>query len=93
MSCLAQQEIISLIKNKEKEGFDRLYDTYSVALYKLSLHITSDDKLAQQVLENSFVFIWKNIDTYTPSQISFGVWLISIVKQEANKMAHLQVND
>jgi RNA polymerase sigma-70 factor (ECF subfamily) len=92
MSRLDQQEIICLLKNKEKEGFDRLYDTYSAALYKLSLHITRDAKLAQQVLENSFIFIWKNINTYTPSQISFGVWLVSIVKQEAANMGHFQVN-
>lgn len=92
MSTLEQQELIALLKNKEKEGFDRLYDTYSVALYKLSLYITCDDKLAQQVLENSLIFIWRNINTYNPSQISFGLWLISIVKHEAAKMSLSQVN-
>lgn len=82
---LAQQEIICLVKKKQRDGFDLLYDTYSATLYTISLNILDNETMALEVMENTFIFIWKNIDSYTPSKGSFGVWLVWIVKQEASK--------
>jgi hypothetical protein len=38
-----------------------------------------------EVLENTFIFIWENISSYTPSKGRFNIWLVGIVKQEAFK--------
>lgn len=81
-----EQQIVSLLKDKRKEGFELLYDRYSKSLYIISLHITGNTSKAVQVLENTFIYIWKNIDSYTPATSSFGVWLVWIVKQEAFKL-------
>lgn len=81
---LFQQEMISLLKNKDKEGFDILYDSYSAALYGVGLHITEDEELAEQIVENTFIFIWNNIDKYNPLETSFDVWIFSIVRREAS---------
>ncbi|MDO1451585.1 sigma factor [Rhodocytophaga aerolata] len=83
---LAEQKIVSLLKDKNKEGFELLYDTYSKSLYTLSLHLTSNSSVAEQVMENTFIYIWKNIDSFLPARSSFGVWLVCIVKGEAIKL-------
>jgi DNA-directed RNA polymerase specialized sigma24 family protein len=84
-SSETEQKIIFLLKKKGKEGFDLLYDTYSVNLYTLCLNITGSKTMAEEVLENTCLFIWQNIHAYHPSEGSFGVWLVGIVKQEASK--------
>ena len=88
-SSITEQKMISLLIKKEKEGFDLLYDTYSASLYLISLTITRNETMASQVLENTFIFIWKNIDAYNPSKGRFGIWLVWIVKQEAFKRTNL----
>ncbi len=80
-----EQKVISLLKKKGKEGFDLFYDTYSASLYRLSLNITRNESMAEEVLENTCIFIWQNIHSYHPSEGRFGIWLVYIVEQEAFK--------
>ena len=82
----AEQKIVSLLKDKRKDGFELLYTIYSKSLYTVSLHLTGNSLVAEQVMENSFIYIWKNIDSYTPARGSFGVWLVWIVKGEVFKL-------
>jgi RNA polymerase sigma-70 factor (ECF subfamily) len=84
-TSIAEQKMISLLREKQKEGFDLLYDTYSAPLYIISLNITGNKTKALEVLENTFIFIWKNICSYTPAKGRFGIWLVWITKQEAFK--------
>jgi RNA polymerase sigma-70 factor (ECF subfamily) len=84
-TSVADQKIISLLEKKQREGFDLLYDTYSAPLYIISLHITGSEAMTLEVLENTFIFIWENISSYTPSKGRFNIWLVGIVKQEAFK--------
>jgi RNA polymerase sigma-70 factor (ECF subfamily) len=89
LPSLFQQKMITLLKNKDKEGFDILYDCYSNVTYGVGLHITEDEELAEQIVENTFIFIWNNIDKYNPSQTSFDVWIFSIVRGQASTMNFL----
>lgn len=82
----ADQKIVSLLKDKRKEGFEMLYDIYSKSLYTISLHLAGNSFMAEQVMENTFLYIWNNIDSYTPAKSSFGVWLVWIVKRQASKL-------
>jgi RNA polymerase sigma-70 factor (ECF subfamily) len=91
-TSIAQQKMISLLKKKQKEGFDLLYDTYSASLYLISFNITGNEVLASEVLENTCIFIWKNIGSYTSSNGRFSVWLVGIVKQEALKKMHSAIS-
>jgi RNA polymerase sigma-70 factor (ECF subfamily) len=84
-TSIAEEQMISLLRKKGEEGFDMLYDTYSAVLYLISLNITGNETIASEVLEDTFIFIWKNIDSYTPSKGRFGIWLVGITKQEAFK--------
>jgi DNA-directed RNA polymerase specialized sigma24 family protein len=88
----AEQQVVSLLKSKHKEGFELFYETYSKFIYIISLRITGNTSLAMQALENTCIYIWKNIDSYTPSNCSFGVWLVWIVKQEAFKLTHSPIS-
>jgi RNA polymerase sigma-70 factor (ECF subfamily) len=84
----AEQKLISLLKKKQKEGFDLLYDTYSATLYIISLNITGNKAMALEALENTFIFIWQNIHSYSSSKGRLGIWLVQIVKQETSKQMH-----
>jgi RNA polymerase sigma-70 factor (ECF subfamily) len=80
---LAEQELISLLKAKDKKGFDLLYSLYSPAMYAIVLKIVHSQELAQDVLQDSFVKMWKNIHTYDASKGSLFTFILNITRNTA----------
>lgn len=86
MSDKLKQEINSLVKalqNGDESAFSKLYDMYSGALYGLILKIVLDEEIAQDVLQDSFVKIWKNCQSYAQEKGSFYTWMLNICRNTA----------
>ncbi len=82
-SLLTEQELIVLLKAKQKKGFDLLYNRYSNVLYDITLKIVHDRDIAQDVLQDSFVKVWTHIAFYEPSKGSLFTWLLNITRNTA----------
>ncbi len=59
-----------------------LYKLYAKAMYSISLRITNDQNDAEDVLQESFLSAFKNIEAYKGSA-TFGAWLKKIVVNKA----------
>ncbi|MGK2861199.1 MAG: RNA polymerase sigma factor [Chitinophagaceae bacterium] len=59
-----EQELITLLKKKDVQTYNYLYDTYAGALYGVVLQIINDCETASGVLQKTFVFIFQKIDSY-----------------------------
>jgi RNA polymerase sigma-70 factor (ECF subfamily) len=57
-----------------------LYDHYSGALYTIVLQIIQDKGLADDVLQEVFVNIWRKIDTYDPTKGRLFTWMLNIAR-------------
>lgn len=57
-----------------------LYDQYSPALYGVILRIVQSQPTAEDVLQETFVKIWKNADAYDASKGRLFTWMISIAR-------------
>lgn len=79
----AVRNIISEIKSGDPKGFDTIYDSFSPALYGICLKILKDPKIAEDVLQESFSKVWKNIDNYDESKGSLFTWLLNITRNSA----------
>ncbi|MDO1451116.1 RNA polymerase sigma factor [Rhodocytophaga aerolata] len=78
-----EQELIGLLQAKEKKGFDLLYHLYSNALYTIAFKIVHSQQLAEDVLQDSFIKIWKNIHTYDASKGSLFTFILNITRNTA----------
>jgi RNA polymerase sigma-70 factor (ECF subfamily) len=81
-----KQEINALVKalqNGDESAFSKLYDMYSGALYGLILKIVLDEEIAQDVLQDSFVKIWKNCQSYSQEKGTFYTWMLNICRNTA----------
>ena len=60
------------LTKKVSEGDERalyqLYDKYSSAIYGVILRMCRDEDQAKDLLQETFVKIWKNIDGYDPKK-------------------------
>lgn len=80
---IKEDELILLLKKQEKAAFEYLYDHYSAALYGIILRIVKKDTLAEEVLQDAFLKIWKNIASYDPSKGRLFTWMLNISRNQA----------
>lgn len=80
---LSEQELIELLKAKQKKGFDYLYNHYALALYAIALKIVHDQAIAQDILQDSFVKIWQHAAEYDASKGRLFTWILNVVRNTA----------
>ncbi len=83
MSTLIERHIVSLLAEKDDKAISLLYENYGETLFGIAYKVVKDDELAQDVLQESFIKIWKKADTYDASKAKLFTWLFRITKNTA----------
>ncbi|MDW3649594.1 MAG: sigma-70 family RNA polymerase sigma factor [Bacteroidia bacterium] len=79
----SEQELVAALKRKERKALEYLYDHYSDALYGVIFQIIQNDPLAEDALQESFLKIWKKIESYDQSKGRLFTWLLRISRNTA----------
>lgn len=77
---IEQDELVSRLRAKDKSALNYLYDHYSGALYGTILRIVSNDEVAEEVLQDAFIKIWNNIESYDTSKGRLFTWMMQICR-------------
>lgn len=77
---IAEEELVSLLKSKDQKGFNILYNNYSGALFGVINKIIQSDDDANDLLQDTFLKIWRNIDNYDSSKGSIFTWMMNIAR-------------
>jgi RNA polymerase sigma-70 factor (ECF subfamily) len=72
-----------LILAKDQRAFTYVYDMYSKSLFAVISNLVSDREEAEDVLQETFVKIWKNIDSYNESKGRFYTWIVNIARNSS----------
>lgn len=80
---MTQEELLPLLLRKDERGFTQLYDMYSKSLFSIITNLISDREEAEDVLQEVFVKIWKNIETYNQSKGRLYTWMLNITRNTA----------
>lgn len=75
--------MVSALKQKEREAFSYLYDNYSAALLGVIKRVIESEEVANDVLQEAFVKIWKNIEYYNETKGSLFTWMLNICRNSA----------
>lgn len=78
-----QDELITLIKDRNQKAFAYLYDNYSKALFGVIESIINNQEESEDVLQNTFLKIWNNFDSYDASKGRLYTWMINIARNLA----------
>ncbi|MCF0057936.1 RNA polymerase sigma factor [Dyadobacter sp. CY356] len=82
-SAYTELELISSLKGNSKEAFEYLYDHYASALYGIIMKIVKDEEKAADVMQDSFLKIWKNIDSYNTEKGTLFTWILNVARNTA----------
>jgi RNA polymerase sigma-70 factor (ECF subfamily) len=74
---------IELLKAKDKKAFEELYDKYSGALFSIILRIVNNTEAAEDVLQEGFLKIWRNIESFDSGKSTIFTWMLNICKNTA----------
>lgn len=74
---LSDYEIIKLCVNGDKEIFSELVNRYKNLVYSIILRMITDSEEANDLAQEVFVKVYKNLDKYYPDY-KFSTWIIRI---------------
>lgn len=78
-----EYELVAALRNKDDQAFNYLYEHYSGALYGVIKQIVADAELSNDVLQETFVNIWKRMDTYDASKGRLFTWMLNVARNAA----------
>lgn len=73
-----EKDIVNLLENGDKKAITLLYENYADALYGVIKKVIADDDTAQDVLQETFVKIWRYSKKYDSSKAKLFTWLYRI---------------
>ncbi|SRR5690554_3639289 len=71
-------ELIARCKRGEQAAFATLYDRFAPGLYRLAYSVLLVEQDAEDVLQESMVYAFRNLGRYDPSRGAFRTWLYTI---------------
>ena len=78
-----ESDLVARLRRQENRGIEMLYDHYSSALYGVILRILKREELAEDVLQETFIKVWRNIGSYDETKGRLFTWLVRIARNLA----------
>src|SRR5215217_1182448 len=90
---LSDEQLMNRLDGPEVEAaLSRLYDRYGRTVYGVGLKILADRSLAEELVQDVFLKVWRSSGTFDPSRASFSTWLYRVTRSAAidlyRKRAH-----
>lgn len=77
-----EQALVDRARTGDASAFTELVNKYERKIYRLAKHITQNDEDAEDVLQESFMKAYSNLDSFQ-GQSKFYTWLVRIAVNEA----------
>jgi RNA polymerase sigma-70 factor (ECF subfamily) len=75
--------LLTLVQTGDEQAMASLYDRYSRLVYSVALRVLRDPPAAEDVLQEVFMQIWRNPDSFTAARGSLGGWLAIVSRNRS----------
>ncbi len=82
-SLATDQDVLSAIADGAVWALDMLYQRYHLGLYSLAYRMVSDHQIAEDLLQQTFLRVWRHAATYSAQAGSVRGWLFAILRNFA----------
>lgn len=69
-----------MLKQRQEAAFNYLYDHYSGSLYSVIINIVTDRELSNDLLQEVFIKIWRQIETYDHAKGRLFTWMLNVAR-------------
>lgn len=89
---LEDATLVGRIRDGDGEALEALYGRYGTPCYSLARRILCDEQLAQDVVQEVFLALWKDADRYDASRGGFATWLLSMTHHKSVDVVRREEN-
>src|SRR5947207_2322717 len=75
--------LVSGVRSGDESAMARLYDKYSSIVYSVALRVLGDTGIAEDVLQEVFMQLWRNPELFDSSRGNLAAWLSVIARNRA----------
>jgi RNA polymerase sigma factor (sigma-70 family) len=76
---LSDEALLNAIADGAVWAMESLYHRYSRILYSLAYRMVADHQVAEDLLQDAFLSVWRRATSYSPQMGAARSWLISIL--------------
>ena len=76
-------DLILRLQKKDEKAFERLYELYSESIFGVINTILRDKASSEEVLQDVFIKVWDNAESYSVKKGRFFTWLLNIARNAA----------
>ncbi len=76
-------ELILRLQQKDEKAFERLYTLYSESIFGVINSVLHDTEASEEVLQDVFIKVWDNCESYSKKKGRFFTWLLNIARNAA----------
>ncbi len=78
-----QAELIRRLQKRDKKALASLYDCYAASLNGMIIQIVERKDVADEILQEAFIKVWDESDTFDPAKSNCFSWIFAICCQLA----------
>jgi RNA polymerase sigma-70 factor, ECF subfamily len=82
-STLTDAELVARLAHGDEAAFGELYDRYNALAYGLALRVTNHSARAEEIVQDSFMKLWRNPRSFDATKASLSTFLITMVRNAA----------
>jgi RNA polymerase sigma-70 factor (ECF subfamily) len=75
--------LLGLVQKGDEQAMASIFDRYSKVVYSVALRVLRDPSAAEDVLQEIFMQIWRNPDTFIATRGSLGGWLAVVSRNRS----------
>src|SRR5262245_14412649 len=77
------EDLLLAAARGDQEAIGRLYDRHQGTMYGLAMRITNDAGLAQDVVQEAMLGVWRNASRFDASRAKARTWMLALVHHRA----------
>lgn len=86
-------ELYQKMIDGDKQSLEAIYDKYEKLLYSFVIKLSSDQSLAEEVLQEVFIKLWTHKAKYDETKGKFSSWIVTITRYTAIDIIRAKKNE
>lgn len=83
LAHLSDEAVVALVARSEEAALAELYDRFGPAAFRLARRIVRDPTLAEDVVQEAFLAIWRGAASFLPERARAAAWIMTLVHRRA----------
>lgn len=83
LAHLSDEALLALVARSDETALAELYDRFGKVAYGLALRVVRDPALAEDVVQEAFLSVWRSAGRFVAERSKARTWLLTLVHRRA----------